>query len=77
MRSIHYKFKLETLFHKRFSLLPEKEFGGNCLQALKNQRFRRADSWTCSSGSRTGHKVTGTWSKFPNLNENGQKIYFL
>ena len=27
----------------------------------------------CSGGSRPGHKVSGTQSKFPNLNENGQK----
>ena len=30
-----------------------------------------------SGGSRPGHKVSGTWSKFPNLNENGQKSHFL
>ena len=30
-----------------------------------------------SSGSRPGHKVSGTRSKFPNLNENGQKSHFL
>ena len=29
------------------------------------------------SGSRPGHKVSGTRSKFPNLNENGQKSHFL
>ena len=30
-----------------------------------------------SGGSRPGHKVSGTRSKFPNLNENGQKSHFL
>ena len=25
-----------------------------------------------NGGSRPGHKVSGTWSKFPNLNKNGQ-----
>ena len=29
-----------------------------------------------SGGSRSSHKVSGTWSKFPNLNENGQKSHF-
>ena len=29
-----------------------------------------------SGGSRPGHKVSGTQSKFPNLNENGQKSHF-
>ena len=31
---------------------------------------------SASSGSRPGHKVSGTWSKFPNLNEIGQKSHF-
>ena len=31
---------------------------------------------SASSGSRPGHKVSGTRSKFPNLNENGQKSHF-
>ena len=30
----------------------------------------------CSGGSRLGHKVSGAQSKFPNLNENGQKSHF-
>ena len=30
-----------------------------------------------SGGSRPGHKVSGTRSKFSNLNENGQKSHFL
>ena len=30
-----------------------------------------------SGGSRLGHRVSGTWSKFPNLNENGQNSHFL
>ena len=30
-----------------------------------------------SGRSRPGHKVSGTRSKFPNLNENGQKSHFL
>ena len=30
-----------------------------------------------SGGSRPGYKVSGTWSKFPNLNENAQKSHFL
>ena len=29
-----------------------------------------------SSGSRPGHRVSGTWSKVPNLNENGQNLIF-
>ena len=29
-----------------------------------------------SGGSRPGHKVSETRSKFPNLNENGQKCHF-
>ena len=29
-----------------------------------------------SGGSRPGHKVSGLRSKFPNLNENGQKSHF-
>ena len=29
-----------------------------------------------SGGSRLGHKIPGTLSKFPNLNENGQKSLF-
>ena len=29
-----------------------------------------------SSGSRPGHRVSGTRSKFPNLNENGQNLIF-
>ena len=29
-----------------------------------------------SGGSRPGHKVSGTQSEFPNLNENGQKYHF-
>ena len=32
---------------------------------------------SASSGSRPGHKVSGTRSKFLNLNENGQKSHFL
>ena len=35
-----------------------------------------ANYWLCSGGSRLGHKVSGTQSKFPNLNENGQKSHF-
>ena len=31
---------------------------------------------SASSGSRPDHKVSGTRSKFPNLNENGQKSHF-
>ena len=31
---------------------------------------------SASSGSRPGHKVSGTRSKFPTLNENGQKSHF-
>ena len=31
---------------------------------------------TTSGGSRPGHRVSGTRSKFPNLNENGQKYHF-
>ena len=31
---------------------------------------------SASSGSRPGHKVSGTRSKFPNLNENGQNLIF-
>ena len=31
---------------------------------------------TSSGRSRPGHKVSGTWPKFPNLNENGQKSDF-
>ena len=30
----------------------------------------------CSGGSRRGHKVSGTRSKLPNLNENGQERHF-
>ena len=30
-----------------------------------------------SGGSRPGHRVSGTRSKVPNLNENGQKSFFL
>ena len=29
-----------------------------------------------NGGSRPGHKVSGTRSKLPNLNENGQKPHF-
>ena len=29
-----------------------------------------------SDGSRPGHRASGTRSKFPNLNENGQKFHF-
>ena len=29
-----------------------------------------------NGGSRPGHKVSGTRSKFPNLNENGQNLIF-
>ena len=32
---------------------------------------------SASSGSRPGHKVSGIRSKFPNLNQNGQKSHFL
>ena len=30
-----------------------------------------------SGGSRPGHRVSGTQSKFPNLNENGQNLIFM
>ena len=33
-----------------------------------------SDECDLSGGSRPGHKVSGTRSKFPNLNENGQNL---
>ena len=37
--------------------------------------FESLNCYKISSGSRPGHKVSGTRSKFPNLNENGQKFF--
>ena len=39
-------------------------------------RYAR-QTYLLSGGSRPSYKVSGTWSKFPNLNENGQNLIFL
>ena len=62
----------------KFVLSYFPNFHGQCSGGDKILVFHiRSGVVSASSGSRPGHKVSGTRSKFPNLNENEQKSHFL
>ena len=66
-------FNNQEMFTVLLSKLSWSAFKGDKILVF----YTRSRVVSASSGSRPGHKVSGTQSKFPNLNENGQKSHFL